>query len=63
MLVIDVKLIGGVSVDLNRVNSDAAQFPEPSMVSAGQSADEVCAEASRLAAEKEGIENDPSVRF
>ncbi len=58
-----VKLIGGDSVGLNLVHSDAAYFPEPSMVPAGQSTDKVCGEAPRLATEKEDVENDASVRF
>ena len=58
-----VKLIGGNSVDPNLVHSDAAHFPEPSMVPAGQSTDKVCSEAPRLATEKEDVENDASVRF
>ena len=33
------------------------------MVPAGQSTDKVCAEAPRLATEKEDVENDASVRF
>ncbi len=47
-----VKLIGGDSMDPNLVHSDAAHFPEPSMVQADQSADKVCGEAPRLAAER-----------
>ncbi len=50
-----VKLIGGDSVDPNLVHSEAAQFPEPSMVPAGQSADKVCGEAPQLVTEKEGV--------
>ncbi len=34
-----VNFIGGDLVDPNLVHSDAAHFPEPSMVPAGQSAD------------------------
>ncbi len=34
-----IKLIGGDSVGPSQVNSDAAHFPEPSMVPAGQSID------------------------
>ena len=48
-----VKLIGGNSVVPNLVHSDAAHFPEPSMVPAGQSTDKVCSEAPRLAAEND----------
>ncbi len=58
-----VKLIGGVSVGPNLGQIDAAHFPEPSMVPAGQSTDKVCREAPRLATEKEDVENDASVRF
>ncbi len=47
----------------NLVRSDAAHFPEPSMVPAGQSTDKVCGEAPRLATEKEGVENDARVSF
>ncbi len=46
-----VKLIGGDLMGPNLVQSDAAHFPEPSVVPAGHSADDVCGEASRLAAE------------
>ncbi len=49
-----VKLIGGDSVAQKLVHNDAAHFPEPSMVPAGQNTDKVCGEASRLATEKEG---------
>ncbi len=42
-----VKLIGGDSVVPNLVHSDAAHFPEPIMVPAGQSTDKVCGEAPR----------------
>jgi hypothetical protein len=45
------------------VLSDAAQFPMPSMVPAGQSAEEVCCEAPRLVAEKESVKNYANVRF
>ncbi len=46
----------------NLVRSDAANFPEPSMVPAGQSTDKVCGEVPRLAIEKEDVENDASMR-
>ncbi len=58
-----VKLIGGNSVGPNLLHSDAAYFPEPSMVPVGQSTDKVRGEAPRLATEKEDAENDTSVRF
>ncbi len=58
-----VKPIGGDSVGQLLVNSDAAHFPEPSMVPASQSTDKVCGEAPRLATEKESAESDASVRF
>ena len=58
-----VKLIGSNSVDPNLVHSDAAHFPEPSMVPAGQSTDQVCGEAPELAAKKEDVENNAGVRF
>jgi hypothetical protein len=47
----------------NLVHRNAAHFPEPSMVPAGQSTDKVSGEASRLATEKEDVENDADVRF
>ncbi len=50
-------------MDPNLVHSDAAHFPEPSIVPAGQSTDKVCSEAPRLAAKNADVENDASVRF
>ncbi len=58
-----VKLIGDDSMDGILVQSDAAHFPEPSVVPAGQSADEVCGEEPRLVAVNEVFDGDAGLRF
>jgi hypothetical protein len=37
-----VKPIGGDSIDSNLLKTDSAHYPEPGIVPAGQSGDEVC---------------------